>query len=101
MFLKLKTQILASSVRTKMLDLSNELIFDLFLKFLELFKGFRFMLHQIDISISTQIISKGHEVMMTIARSDAHWSTHIRMYDSQMVGCPLKQSDEQSLSHFA
>jgi hypothetical protein len=69
-----------------MLDLSIELIFDLFLKFLELFKGLRLMLHQIYIPISTQIIYKGHEVTITIARSDAHWSTHIRMYDSQWVG---------------
>jgi hypothetical protein len=38
MCLKLKTKILASSVRTKLLDLSIELIFDLFLKFLELSK---------------------------------------------------------------
>jgi hypothetical protein len=54
MCLKLETQILAPSIRTKVLDFPIELIFDLILKFLELFKGFRLMLHQIDIPISTQ-----------------------------------------------
>jgi hypothetical protein len=67
MCLKLKAQILGSSVRARMLDLSIKLIFGHFLKFLELFKGFRLILHQIDIPISTQIIRKGHEVMLTIA----------------------------------
>jgi hypothetical protein len=101
MCLKLETQILTPLIRTKVLDFPIELIFNLILKFLELSKDFRLMLHQIDIPTSTQIISKGHEVTITIARSDAHWSTHIRMYDSQQVGLPFNKSGEQSPSHFA
>jgi hypothetical protein len=83
MCLKLETQILTSSVRTKLLDLSIKLIFDLFLKLLEVFNSFRLMFHQVDIPISTQIVSKGHKVMITMVRSDSHWFTYIRMYESQ------------------
>jgi hypothetical protein len=101
MCLKLETQILAPLVRTKLLDLSIELIFDLFLKLLELLKSFRLVLHQVDKSISTEIIIKGHKVMITIAHSDAHWSTHIRMYEFQQVGRPFNSSRERSPGHFA
>jgi hypothetical protein len=79
----------------KVLDFPVELIFDLTLKFFQLLKGFRLLLHQIDIPISTQIISKCHKVTITIARRDAHWSTHIGMYDSQQVGRPVNKTGEQ------
>jgi hypothetical protein len=49
MHLKLIAQIHTPSIRMKVLDFLIELIFDLTLEFLELFKGFRVMLHQIDI----------------------------------------------------
>src|SRR4051812_42359816 len=64
---KLVTQILATSIRSKVLDFLPELILDLILKFLEPFKGFSLMLHQVNIPISTQVISKGHEVTKAIA----------------------------------
>src|ERR1043165_9425147 len=80
---KLVTQILATRIRLKVLDFLSELIFDLILKFLELFKGFRLVLHQVNISISAQVISKGHEITKTIASGDVHGSTYIRVYDPQ------------------
>ena len=45
MIAKLVTQILASSIGSKVLDFIPELIFDLTLKFFELFKGFRLVFH--------------------------------------------------------
>jgi hypothetical protein len=48
MHLKLEAQILAPSIRMKVLDFPIKLIFDLILKFLELFKGFKLMLHKIE-----------------------------------------------------
>src|SRR4051812_130424 len=83
MIAKLVTQILATSIRSKVLDFPSKLIFDLILKFLELFKGFRLVLHQVNIPISTQVISKGHEVTKIIASRDVHGSTYIRVYDPQ------------------
>ena len=80
---KLVTQILATSIRLKVLDFLSELFFDLILKFLELFKGFRLVLHQVNIPISTQVISKDHKVTKTIASGDVHGSTYIRVYDPQ------------------
>jgi hypothetical protein len=80
MHLKLVAQILALSIRMKVLDLLIKLIFDIILKFLELLKGFRLIFHQIDIPISTQ---EGHKVTITIAHRDDHQSTHIGMYNSQ------------------
>src|SRR3954469_2200347 len=83
MISKLVTQILATSIRSKVLDFLSELILNLILKFLEPFKGFRLMLHQVNIPISTQVISKGHEVTKTIACGDVHGSAYICMYDPQ------------------
>ena len=83
MIAKLVTQILTTSIRSKVLDFLSELILDLILKFLEPFKGFRLMRHQVNIPISTQVISKGHEVTKTIACGDVHGSTYICMYDPQ------------------
>ena len=83
MHLKLKTQIFATSIRSKVLNFLVELIFNLLLKLFELIKSFRLVLHQVDIPVSTQIISEGNKITIPIAGGDAHWSTYIRMYDSQ------------------
>src|SRR3954468_3543923 len=83
MIAKLVTQILTTSIRLQVLDFLSELILDLILKFFEPFKGFRLMLHQVNIPISTQVISKGHEVTKTIASGDVHGSTYICVYDPQ------------------
>src|SRR3954462_7066986 len=80
---KLVTQILATSIRSKVLDFLSELISDVILKFLEPFKGFRLMLHQVNIPISTQVTSKGHEETKTIACGDVHGFAYICMYDPQ------------------
>src|ERR1041384_1356114 len=101
MIAKLVTQILATTIRSKVLDFLSELIFDLILKFLELFKGFRLVLHQVNIPISTQVISKGHEVTKTIASGDVHGSTYIRVYDPQQVIRTLHYPIEWSPCHFA
>src|SRR3954470_13384517 len=76
-------------------------ILDLTLKFLELFKGFRLVLHQVNIPISTQVISKGHEVTKTIACGDVHGSTYICMYDPQQVIHMLHYSIEWIPCHFS
>jgi hypothetical protein len=101
MHLELEAQRLAPSIRTKVLDFPIKLIFDLILKFLELFKGFKLMLRETDIPISTQVIIKGHKVTITIARRDTHWSTHIGMYDFQQVDRPFNKTGERCPSHFA
>src|SRR3954462_5653630 len=80
MVIKLMAHVLASSVRPKKLYFLAELILCFILEFFELFKGFRLMFHQVDISIPTQIISKGNEVLITTPGCRAHWSTYITMY---------------------
>src|SRR4051812_22602279 len=65
MVIKLMAHVLTSSVRLKKLYFLSKLILCFILEFFELFKGFRLMFHQIDISIPTQIISEGNEVLIT------------------------------------
>src|SRR3954463_9022531 len=77
MVIKLMAHVLASSVRPKKLYFLAELILCFILEFFELFKGFLLMFHQIDISIPTQIISEGNEVLITNSSRRAHWSTYI------------------------
>src|SRR4051812_3119562 len=80
MVIKLMAHVLASSVRTKKLYFLAELILCFILEFFELFKGLRLMFHQVDISIPTQIISEGNEVLITTPGCRAHWSTYITMH---------------------
>src|SRR4051812_3033427 len=61
------------------------LILYLILKLLEPFKSFRLMLHQVDITISTEIISKSNEVVISSSGCRAPWSTYISMYELQQV----------------
>src|ERR1043165_7926854 len=100
MIAKLVNHILATTIRSKVLDFLSELIFDFTLKFLELFKGFRLVLHQVNIPISTQVISKGHEVTKNIACGGVHGSTYICMYDPQQVIRMLHYCIEWSPTHF-
>src|SRR4051812_25440076 len=65
MVIKLMAHVLASSVQPKKLYFLAELILCLILEFFELFKGFRLMFHQVDMSLPTQIISEGNEVLIT------------------------------------
>ena len=62
MIAKLVTQIFTSAIRSQGLYFLATLILYLILKLLELFKSFRLMLHQIDITISTEIINESNEV---------------------------------------
>ena len=43
------------------------------------------MFHHMNITISTEIISKCNEVSITNPSSNAHWATYIRMYKAQQV----------------
>jgi hypothetical protein len=101
MIAKLMTQILTSPIRSQGLNFLATLIFNLILKFLELFKGFRLMLHQIDIAISTQIINESYEVLESSSGRRAHWSAHISMYEFQQVRCSLGKTYEWYLGHLA
>src|SRR3954468_18788280 len=58
------------------------LIFYLTLKFLKLLESFGLMFHEIDIPISTQVISEGKNITITTAQCYTHWATHIGMYIS-------------------
>src|SRR5688572_30122930 len=91
---KFVAQILASMIRSQGLNFLATLIFNFILKFLELFKGFRLVPHQVGISISTKIISKSYEVLVPSSGCRAHWSTYIGMYKSNksnaLSGKPVK-----------
>src|SRR3954463_10802901 len=86
MIIKLLTQIFTSTIRWQKFDRLAELILYFILKLLELFKGLRLVPHQVDISISAQVVGESHEVLVTTSSSRAHWSTHISMYEFQQVG---------------
>ena len=62
---ELGTQILTTAIRSQDLDLLVELILHFVLKLFELVKGFRFMSHQEDITVSTEIISERDEVRVS------------------------------------
>ena len=81
MIIKLLAHVLTSMIRLQKLYSLAELI--LILKLFELFKSFRLVPHQIDISISTQVVGKSHEVLIATSGSCAHWTTHITMYKFQ------------------
>src|ERR1043165_3199517 len=101
MIIKLLTQIFTSTIRSQKFDRLAELILYFILKLLELFKGFRLMPHQVDISISAQVVGESHEVLVTTSSSRAHWSTHISMYEFQQVGRPLATLCKRCLGHLA
>ena len=83
MIIKLLAHVLTSTIRSQKLYSLVELILNLILKLFELFKSFQLVPHQIDISISTQVIGKSHEVLIVTSSSCAHWSTHITVYQFQ------------------
>ena len=64
MIIKLLAHVLTSTIRSQKFYSLAELILNLVLKLFELFKSFRLVPHQIDISISTQVIDKSHEVLI-------------------------------------
>ena len=80
MIIKLLAHVLTSMIRSQKLYSLAELILNLILKLFELFKSLRLVPHQIDISISTQVAGKSHEVLIATSGSCAHWTTHIIMY---------------------
>src|SRR6266566_7714557 len=49
------------------------MIFNFTLKLLELFKHLRLVFHQVNIPISTQIISEGKKIAISTARFNTHW----------------------------
>src|SRR3989337_1277821 len=100
MLAKLMTKVFAFAIRPQKLNPFVTMIFNLILKFFELFKGFRLMLHQVDIAISTQIISKSHEVEIPTPCSFAHRTTYITMYYFQQFTCPFRMTRERRLGHF-
>ena len=65
MVIKFLAQIFATSIRSKCLDCLAKLILYFLLKRFEHFKLFRFMSHQVDITISAEVISKCNEVLVT------------------------------------
>src|SRR3954465_11053905 len=77
------------------------MILYLTLKFFELFKRFRLMFHQVDISISAQIICEGQKIMILVASLNIHRTTYISMYDFQQICCSLHCSGERRFSHLA
>ena len=101
MIIQLLAHVLTSTIRSHKLYSLVELILNLVLKLSELFKSFRLVPHQIDISISTQVVGKSHEVLIATSGSCAHWTTHITMYKFQQLGCPLATLCERRLSHLA
>src|SRR3990170_8541671 len=101
MLAKLMTKIFASTIRPQKLNLFVTMIFYLILKFFELFKGFRLMLHQVDIAIPTQIISKSHEVEIPTPCGCVHWTTYITMYYFQQFTRPFRMTRERRLGHFS
>jgi hypothetical protein len=98
---KLKTQVLSTAIGSEMLDFPIKLILNFTLEFFELFKRFRLVFHQIDITVSTQVISEGDEVTITIACRNAHWSTYVCMYDPQQIRRPFNETFERCPGHFA
>src|SRR3954469_10996679 len=85
MIAKFVTQIFTSTIRPQGLYFLPMLILYFTLKLLELFKSFRLMPHQVDITISSEIISKSNEVVISSSGCRAHWSTYISMYEFQQV----------------
>src|SRR3954469_12986515 len=85
MIAKLVTQIFTSMIRLQGLYFIATLILYFTLKLLELFKSFRLMPHQVDITISTEIISESNEVVISSSSCRAHWPTYISMYEFQQV----------------
>src|SRR4051812_30371424 len=85
MIAKFVNQIFTSTIRSQGLYFLATLILYLTLKLLELFKIFGLLLHQVDITISTEIISESNEVVISSSGCRAHWSTYISMYEFQQV----------------
>src|SRR3954464_11296396 len=85
MIAKLVTQIFTSTIRSQGLYFLATLILYFTLKLLELFKSFRLMTHQVDITISTEIISESNEVVISSSGCRAHWPTYISMYEFHQV----------------
>ena len=77
------------------------MIFHFTLKLFELFKCFRLMFHQVDISIWAQIICEGRKITIPAASINIHRTTYISMYDFQQICCSLHCSGERSFSHLA
>ena len=77
------------------------MIFHFTLKFFELFKCFRLMLHQVDIPISAQIICEGQKITILATSLHTHWSTYISMYYFPQVSSSFHCSEERSFSHLA
>src|SRR3954468_4497306 len=99
MIIKLLTQIFTSTIRSQKFDRLAELILYFILKLLELFKGFRLVPHQVDISIYAQVIGESHEVLVTTSSTRAHWFTHISMYEFPLVVRPLTTLCKRCLGH--
>ena len=98
---KLVTQIFSSAVRSYKLYFLVTMILNFTLKFFELFKCFRLVLHQVDIPIYAQIISEGQKITIPAASLNTHRSAYISIYDFQQVSCSLHCSGERSFSHLA
>ena len=98
---KLITQRFTSTIRSYKLYFLVTMIFHFTLKFFELFKCFRLMLHQVDILISTQIICEGEKITIPAASLNIHWTTYTNMYDLQQICCSLHCSEERRFSHLA
>src|SRR6266540_478923 len=100
MITKLLAQIFTSTIRSQKFNCLAQMILYFILKFFELFKGFRFMSHQVYITISTEVISEGNEVLKPISSNCAHWSTYIRMYEFQQVFCSFTDTGERRFGYF-
>src|SRR4051812_38447344 len=73
---KLVTKILSSTIGSYKFDLSVTMIFNFTLKFFELFKCIRLVFHQVNISISTQIIRESHEITISTVCRHTHWTAY-------------------------
>src|SRR4051812_19376552 len=101
MLVKLVAQIFTSSIRSKKFDFLATLIFYFLLKLFKLLKSFRLMFHKINITITTQVISKGYKVEESTACRCTHRTTYIRMYYFHQVTCPFNISIERCFGHLS
>src|SRR4051812_1547228 len=101
MIAKFVTQIFTSMIRSQGLYFLATLILYLTLILLELFKSFRLMLHQVDITISTEIISESNEVVIYSSGCSDHWSTYNSVFEFKQVCRSLRKTRKRRLGHLS
>ena len=65
------------------------------------FKRLWLVLHQVDVPISTEVVSERNKVWVTTSGLHTQGSTYIAMYDSQKVRCPFTLASERRFCHLA